>query len=1351
MVFKPFSHLARHGFAKTFPHGYAQSLVAGAQSSYASSSTPFTPFSSHSPSRYGKTSSSQLQNAFQSIPSSSPVNLKVNAIHPVEYRYDGGLDAYFAAWQKHQVSGEQKEWKQFQFTKRIGWKPPSGLIDGKSKEKDDTRQCPETLRGREGLDRSYSTSVIDDIRKAETDINSAAEVLAVTKANVAIASEICEVQKSVTMSGGENQLNPASAIVEEVSRQIDVTDTSPSDVSSYDKASTLSDFSLTDTRDDISNVSKDVDSRLFTDRISLLSKNKRFSEIPPVFESMLRSLAHPTVQAYNGLLQAAIHLPTAKHQTVPKALEVYSDMLRRKVLPNTSTYTILLELLSRRATEVIFMKNNLEQSRLRFGGMQEENRFMLRSQEVEYEMLVDDDALSIAIKLFNSSTSDPQQRKFSSNTYDLLINACATHGNIDDMIKVCSHMEAQKVLPSASIFPPMIEAFAKSGDLRSAVECYNGYKSLAIADDNGRLSIIERRDSEVYAAVIKAYSICGKTNGADRFAGKIVDSFKTLPDTIQQERLQYIQDVVTVHGLVEAHTSRKAFSTALEVTETNKLTSSSQLEAMNKICISAADSNDVDIARKSYAHVTSNVDVTATGAIAMLAMYVRQGDVDSARNIWDTLSTFPLQNKAFVEPTAMYAIFLVGKGLVDEGLIQARQSFARIRSSVPVGSERVDVVEQVDECIELIGSFLAQLGIFPTAKASMSFMWAMIENGGLISPVAEHLLAALGPPDIARLSARDLNLALQVEAGIVSSHAILDVVHIARFSDLLDTAVTNRMLLDERTSSLVEKSLGAIGSQRPDLMLKWQDYQRPDLSQVRSSLSQTPKSISGPVLPPSYDDSRDPFASTTDFKGSAIIVEDLERHGTGSSSNLNEALNRFRNIRRAGRHPRYIVYARLISAAAKDGRANLIHDILGMAKHDMPMLPQYMQFRVARHGWASILDAMTGACLTLGHRNMAEIFHQELRDLGTAPSANTFGLYITTLKESTKTFDEATEAVNIFYQAQSEGVEPSSFLYNALIGKLGKARRIDDCMYHFSEMRNKGIRPTSVTYGTIVNALCRVSDEKFAQELFDEMESMPNYKPRPAPYNSLMQFFLTTKRDSNKVFEYYQRMQLRKIQPTMHTYKLLIDTYATLDPVDMPAAEGVLDMICASGQRPEAIHYASLIHAKGCALHDLDGAKKIFEDVLLDTKIRPQACLYQALFESMVANHSVKETGQILQQMSASQVEMTPYIANTLIHGWATEKNVTHAKSIYDSIGKEKREPSTYEAMTRAFLAVDDRNGATEIVQEMLSRGYPSAVSAKILELHGHGARRANSLVTSSTTDASFHIPLAPPQLQTTA
>ncbi|KAF5005299.1 hypothetical protein F66182_15961 [Fusarium sp. NRRL 66182] len=268
-------------------------------------------------------------------------------------------------------------------------------------------------------------------------------------------------------------------------------------------------------------------------------------------------------------------------------------------------------------------------------------------------------------------------------------------------------------------------------------------------------------------------------------------------------------------------------------------------------------------------------------------------------------------------------------------------------------------------------------------------------------------------------------------------------------------------------------------------------------------------------------------------------------------------------------------------------------------------------------------------------------------------------------------------------------------------------------------MRSNGVRPTSVTYGTIVNALCRVSDERFAEEMFDEMESMPNYKPRPAPYNSMIQYFLNTKRDRSKILAYYERMRSRNIEPTMHTYKLLIDAHASLEPVNMEAAEKVLGSIKASGQRPEAVHYASLIHAKGCVLHDMDGARALFDSVVSNRDVRVQPCLYQALFEAMVANGQVSSTSDLVSSMSRHGIEMTPYIANTLIQGWAAEGNISKAYEIYNSVGIEKREPSTYEAMTRAFIAAEERPSAAGVVQEMLSRGYPAAVAGKIVDMVG--------------------------------
>ncbi|KAF4219586.1 hypothetical protein CNMCM8980_004375 [Aspergillus fumigatiaffinis] len=1267
MVFKPFTHLARQSFTKAFTHGYAQSVVAASQSSYASSAT-FNQLASQ-PAKFTRTS--QLQNVFQ--PSSSS-GAGAKASQGGSGSGDFGLAAYYAAWQHAQQTGDDSDWKQFQFKRRIGWKPTGDEESAKVKA------AEKATDSQPGLHDSPRVS------KASANAEISAQV------EEAVAREI--------------QIQEEQAQAEEASEAKDEGTEAFPDLPP--EVAAVSDATA-------------EQSRIVSDQIVQLASGKKYAEIPAAFELLLRDGLTPTVGAYNALLESAVRLHTDVSHAIPKALDVYSDMLRRRVIPDEDTYRTLVELFVTRSHETIKAKESLEQERLRYGGMEEPGKFMLHSSQLERDLLAEDHSLAIAVKLFNTATTRHSDLVFSLDMYRYLITACAKEGQVEDMIRIYAHMESRKVTPHASIFPSMIDAFASTGDLTSAVECYNEYKDLAISDDNGTFSIVQRLDGQVYAAVVRAYLSAGKEENALRFLERIRASFDEVAEN-REARQEAVESVIVQDGLVQYCLKSGEHAKALEHAK-EQLRGGALDHAMARICVTAADAGDLNTASEAYGRLPSDPTVRQGPAIAMLALHVRQGNVSEARPLWLMLSTVGQATPDMVQPTVMYAVALVKSGQVDEALLEARNMFARIRNSTTDNAAVLNSIrEQINESLHLIGRVLMQTAAVLSPQAAMNLIWSMTENGGLISPLAEHAVASLGPLGISQLAAPDLALALQVQAGMLlnNNSMAFDVAHPIRFAHMLDIALATRLPLDAQTTALVDQAVAKLFNSRPDMVKRWQDH----LSMASSPSSflsgrHSPVSEVSSMTPASCDDSFDPYAYATDFRGSSIIAEELESTSGRAESHLNEALTRLRNMRRLGRHPRYITYAKLINAATKAGRADLVQEILSMARRDVPLLPQY---HAVKYGWISILDAMVASCLTLGDRSLAAKYHNELLELGSAPSANTFGLYITTLKESTKTFDEATEALKIFHRAIAEGVEPTSFLYNALIGKLGKARRIDDCLLYFAEMRANGIRPTSVTYGTIVNALCRVSDERFAEEMFEEMESMPNYKPRPAPYNSMIQYFLNTKRDRSKVLAYYQRMQSRNIQPTMHTYKLLIDAYASLEPLDMPAAEKVLETIKASGQQPEAVHYASLIHAKGCVMHDLGAALDVFQSVVSNRKVRLQPCLYQALLEAMVANHQVAQTEAIVKDMADRRVEMTAYIANTLIHGWAAEGNVAKAKAVYDSVGIGKREPSTYEAMTRAFLASEDREGASRVVQEMLSRGYPTAVASKILDLVGGGA-----------------------------
>jgi pentatricopeptide repeat protein len=1178
-----YNNFIRQGstFAKSITtHGYAQSVVVAGTHLNSQNRPSFTRRNNRS--RFGGLYTLQLQSSLHSAASNATVSSSSNPTAAAlgfssEHRLEraaqnghGGLDAYFEALQKQQDIGEvdDKEWSQFQFPKRIEWNPtPDSVLVGNA-------QSTSTDRASATQEDALQTLTPEE------------EVLA--QAKIAAANE--------TGSAADPDGADIDAVATEVVHEATAAEPAQSRAPSPPLSASQPQPSGSRTSPP---PSTDAQSTYYSEHLLSLSETGRYAEIPAVFEAMLATRVQPVVGSYNALLMAAIHLPSKRIEIVSKALKIYADMRGRKVLPDSDTYNILVGLLASRSIEVSALRRALEDKRVRFGGMEEPGKFMFASHEFEHAILCEEDRLDLAMKLFDDSITT-HTSAYSSETYHQLIAACAQAGRIPDMVRTFEHLESQKATPYASIFPAMITAFANSQDLVSAVDCYNEYKELAISNDKGEATLLDRQDALAYAAVVHAYVISGKADGARQFYDKIMDQYGA--------GATEIKTTVVRSGFVKGFIQRGIYQEALLWAQT--VEGESQARTMAEIAVMAADHGDGPSAMSAYGHILPLSSEAVAPTAALLALSVRQGDVATASKYWSIMSNPVVRaDSSFIEPTAMYTVALIGSGQAAEGLWQSDAMFERVRRA----ADRPQVADEIDEATKFISSFMQARG------------------------VPHHRVETLPSP----------------------------------------TSVASP-------------------------------------SRSTTINSPYPSSATGS----SFEDTFDPHAAKTDFKGSSLISDDLDGANPRRGPRLQDALNRFRNIRRTGRHPRYITYSKLISAAAREGKMGLCHDILAMAKHDVPLLSQYT---AVRYGWSSILDAMVGACLTAGQRQLAEKYHLELLDIGAAPSANTFGLYITSLKESTRTFDEASEAVRIFQRAKAEGVEPSSFLYNALIGKLGKARRIDDCLFYFAEMQGLGIKPTSVTYGTIVNALCRVSDEKFAEELFEEMENMSNYKPRPAPYNSMMQFFLTTKRDKSKVLAYYERMKAKGIFPTSHTYKLLIDTHATLEPVDLVAAEAVLSTIRAVGMRPEAVHFASLIHARGCTLHDMDGARKIFDQVYGDSSLPVNASIFQALLEAMVANHKVTETGPVLALMKQRGIELTAYIANTLIHGWASENAIEKARIIYDTVGREHREPSTYEAMTRAYLAVEEREGAKEVVGEMLSRGYPTAVANKVLELLSGG------------------------------
>ena len=83
---------------------------------------------------------------------------------------------------------------------------------------------------------------------------------------------------------------------------------------------------------------------------------------------MLRDgVKQPSQPAYQALLASALELTENRHQRVPRVLDIYTDMLRRKVEPDAKTLTIIIDTLAIRALDAAETSSSLAAKHARFG------------------------------------------------------------------------------------------------------------------------------------------------------------------------------------------------------------------------------------------------------------------------------------------------------------------------------------------------------------------------------------------------------------------------------------------------------------------------------------------------------------------------------------------------------------------------------------------------------------------------------------------------------------------------------------------------------------------------------------------------------------------------------------------------------------------------------------------------------------------------------------------------------------------------------------------------------------------------------------------------------------------------
>ncbi|KAJ7770639.1 hypothetical protein B0H16DRAFT_1685894 [Mycena metata] len=391
--------------------------------------------------------------------------------------------------------------------------------------------------------------------------------------------------------------------------------------------------------------------------------------------------------------------------------------------------------------------------------------------------------------------------------------------------------------------------------------------------------------------------------------------------------------------------------------------------------------------------------------------------------------------------------------------------------------------------------------------------------------------------------------------------------------------------------------------------------------------------------------------------------------------------------------------------------------------------------------WFAIENSMIVALAHAGDLEAAHIHRMRILEMGGAPNADAYGALILYVKDTT---DDTSNAMALFQEAQVHRVAPNQYLYNNIISKLAKARKADYALELFEQMKASGwAKPSSITYGAVIGACARVGDVMSAENLFAEMMAAPNYRPRVPPFNTMMQLYTTTKPNRERALFFYNQLRAANIAPTAYTYKLLMDAYGRLEPVDIATMEQVWQALQADPSvEIQGNHFASLINAYGCVQRNLDKAIAVFNAIpnYPNAPVR-DALVFEAMINALVAHRRTDLMPEYTSLMQREGVHMTAYIANFLIKGYADVGDMDQARAIFESLVDPPsgvaavnnhaphepgmspivdpmepvyREPSTWEVMVRAELGVGNRENANALLARLHARCYPEAVYNRI-------------------------------------
>jgi pentatricopeptide repeat protein len=834
----------------------------------------------------------------------------------------------------------------------------------------------------------------------------------------------------------------------------------------------------------------------------------------PELDSHLPRPEGYTVGTYNVCMSSLLSVRNEGESIAP-LLEIYNEMLERDILPNGRTYVFVIRALCLREKDVqsavaqhetmekwsTFKSKSLGTSTKKHHSSASEIEGYLAEGNIESAY-----NLFIGIKNVQTASSPDGFYRFLPPVYSYLLDALATQVHpstsaVQQAREIFNHAHETETSSRRSLYKHMFRLLGNAKDSAGLNEMWDKFEAERVEGQGTKLrewkdvlpgSEVEEREvqvegfqRDVWVAAIKAFISVGQVEKGMELVAKMEEREDPNPNSTKLRSPPRLPLQPELYGTL-AVTLAQAGEFDLAHRLFGKAGKSVRPVNMGRYLDALVLGGKGQLALNTYLPVLANMPEG-----------VRPDNVRIKRLYSSVLASARQTNDAGVL-SPIEPLLASGNHLLDTDLAVAHIRF--LISQKEYGGiagvlnnfgplqmrHEQDNRQRLSKVLEEVGATPIELSdMLDTINAfARQRTHVILEQQELVGRIVDKYMSARSADSVSTLSPEQWSALFSTMArtvGIKLNEGEYDAALEALVADLKEYS-PNTLKEDTEgriTNSLAERLFNRFGSEKAIEMLTpllassteaaelIETFQNPTPTtpELEASSSSSPSISDAPLTPP--------LSSSPSFRIDEALSRRLDSHQHRPDHKPSITPQRaYTDLRSAlssspPSAPAPESLGRLMISLSREGDQSRVLELYSLAQSILPSLSSRRQ----ESAWRQIEDSMLISQCHLGNLETAGLHRHRLVERGMAPSADAYATMISSSKDTT---DDAQVARELWEESQRMGVVAHLYLYNTVISKLSKARKAEVALEMFAQMKERGVRPSSVTYGAVIVS-CHIS------------------------------------------------------------------------------------------------------------------------------------------------------------------------------------------------------------------------------------------------------------------------------------